>query len=155
MKKLTKLILNLTIVTFIMGISTTPLSAQSTLDNYITSFDYEARKEMKVSSEEIVNLLISGDAILLDIRFEEEQQSWAMPYAMAMPLPKIPGRIEELDKSKTIVAACPHRDRAIIAMMYLKSKGFDAKYLNEGLLGLAEYLRGDRAREFIKELDNK
>ena len=155
MKKLTKLILNLTIVIIIIGISTSSVSSQSILENYITSFDYEARKEMKVSSEDIVNLLISGDAILLDIRFEEEQQSWAMPYAVAMPLPEIPGRIGELDKSKTIVAACPHRDRAIIAMMYLKSKGFDVKYLNAGLLGLAEYLRGDRAREFIKELDNK
>ena len=155
MKKLTKLILNLTIVIIIMGISTTSSSAQSTLDNYITSFDYEARKEMKVSSEDIVNLLISSDAILLDIRFLEEQQSWTMPYAKAMPLPEIPGRIEELDKSKTIVAACPHRDRAIIAMMYLKSKGFDAKYLNEGLLGLADYLRGDRARDFIEKFDRK
>ena len=155
MQKLTKLILNLTIATIIMSISTTSASAQSTLDNYITSFDYEDRKEMKVSSEDIVNLLISGDAILLDIRFEEEQQSWAMPYAKAIPLPEIPGRFDELDISKTIVAACPHRDRAIIAMMYLKGKGFDAKYLNEGLLGLAEYLRGDRARKFIKELDNK
>lgn len=153
MKKITKLTLILTTVITIMGLSTSSSSAQTVLDNYITSFDYEARKEMKVSSEQIVNLLISGDAILLDIRFEEEQQSWAMPYAVLMPLPEISSRYDELDKSKTIVAACPHKDRAIIAMMYLKSKGFDAKYLNEGLLGLADYLRGDRAREFIEKLE--
>jgi len=35
-------------------------------------------------------------------------------------------------------------------MMYLKSKGWNAKYLNEGFPGLANYLRGDRAREFME-----
>lgn len=126
--------------------------AQEPLDEYLAEYDYAARKQMKVSSEQIVELLTSGQAILLDIRFKEEQQSWKMPYAKMMPLPEIPSRYTELDKSKTIVAACPHSDRAIIAMMYLKSKGYDAKYLNEGLLGLADYLRGDRAREFTNDL---
>lgn len=149
MKKFTTLILILTSTITFMGLSTSSSSAQTAPDDYIDSYDYEARKERKVSSEEIVNLLISGDAILLDIRFEEEQQAWAMP------LPKISDRFGELDKSKTIVSACPHRDRAIIAMMYLKSKGYDAKYLNDGLLGLAEYLRGDRARDFIEKFDSK
>ena len=143
-------------IVLIMTMSTSiSVLSQNPLDDYVSNFTYEDRKEMKVSSEQIVELLASGEAILLDIRFKEEQQSWAMPYATMMPLPEIPGRYEELDKSKTIVAACPHRDRAIIAMMYLKSKGFEAKYLNEGLLGLANYLRGDRAREFIRETGKK
>ena len=143
-------------IVLIMTMSTSiSVLSQNPLDDYVSNFTYEDRKEMKVSSEQIVELLASGEAILLDIRFKEEQQSWAMPYATMMPLPEIPGRYEELDKSKTIVAACPHRDRAIIAMMYLKSKGFEAKYLNEGLLGLANYLRGDRAREFIREKGRK
>lgn len=38
-------------------------------------------------------------------------------------------------------------------MMYLKGKGYKVKYLQEGLLGMAKYLRGDKAREFIKKLD--
>ena len=37
-----------------------------------------------------------------------------------------------------------------LAMVYLKTKGFSAKYLEDGLVGLAEVLRGDTAREFIK-----
>lgn len=124
---------------------------QSNLDNYLENFGYADRKEMKVSSEQIVKLLESGNVILLDIRFREEQQSWAMPFATMMPLHQLPERYTALDKSKTIVTACPHPDRAIMAIMYLKSKGYNAKYLNEGLLGLADYLRGDRAREFIEK----
>lgn len=56
----------------------------------------------------------------------------------------------ELKKDKIIVTACPLKDRAALAMVYLKTKGFNAKYLVDGLLGLAEYLRGDKAREFIQ-----
>ena len=35
-------------------------------------------------------------------------------------------------------------------MVYLKTKGFNARYLEDGLVGLAEALRGDTAREFVK-----
>jgi hypothetical protein len=48
--------------------------------------------------------------------------------------------------------ACPHKDRAIIAMIYLRSKGIPAKYLTDGLLGLAENLRGDKAKDLIEDL---
>lgn len=126
--------------------------SQNILDNYLTNFNYESRKSMKVSSEELTKLLIEDKAILLDIRFVEEQASWLMPYAVLMPLPNIPTEYTSLDKSKVIVTACPHKDRAIIAMMYLKSKGFEARYLSDGLLGLADYLRGDTAKIFVDKL---
>jgi hypothetical protein len=47
-----------------------------------------------------------------------------------------------LPRDKIIVTACPHKDRAIIAMVYLRTKVFDARYLSDGLIGLAENLRG-------------
>ena len=37
-------------------------------------------------------------------------------------------------------------------MVYLRSKGIKAKYLTDGLIGLAENLRGDNARNFIDSL---
>lgn len=129
------------------------VQSQDLLDQYVSSFDYEARKSMKVSSEELLELLINKKAILLDIRFEEEQKAWSMPYAVLMPLPELPAHYTELDKNMPIVTACPDKDRSIMAMMYLKSKGYKVRYLRDGLLGLAELLRGDKAREFIKKLD--
>lgn len=75
-----------------------------------------------------------------------------MGFAKNIPLNELPGRLSELDKDKIIVTACPHKDRAGLAMAYLRTKGFQSKYLVDGLVGLAEYLRGDRARDFVRSL---
>ena len=125
-------------------------SAQEiTLEKYLLSFDYEARKDMKISSNELVALLKENKAQLVDIRFEEEFMVWNMPFAISIPLPDLPNNLHKLDREKIIVTACPARDRAIIAMTYLKTQGYTVKYLTDGLIGLAGVLRGDNAREFI------
>ena len=74
-----------------------------------------------------------------------------MPYAISIPLPDLPNNLDKLDEKKIIVTACPHKDRAIIAMTYLKTQGYKVKYLTDGLIGLAEYLRGNNAYNFIDE----
>lgn len=140
--------IQLCVVIFLFA-TVSSVSAQSLLDEYLLNFTYESRKEMKITSEEIVQLLVDDEAILVDIRFEEEQASWSMDYAIKMPLPSLPQRLSELPKDKLIVTSCPKKDRAIMAMMYLKSKGYEVAYLKDGLLGLAEYLRGDNAKNFI------
>ena len=124
------------------------------LETYVRSFDYQARTQMKVGSAELVEWVAGGKAQVVDIRFPEEVEAWRMGFSLAIPLPELPQRLDELDRTKIIVTACPHKDRAIIAMVYLRSKGFDARYLKDGLLGLAELLRGDRAREFTEKLTN-
>jgi len=63
------------------------------------------------------------------------------------------GCYHELPKDKIIVTACPHKDRSSIAMAYLRTRGYNARYLTDGLVGLAENLRGDNAREFMEEID--
>ena len=128
--------------------------SQSNLDSIISNFSYENREEMKISSEQIVQLLQDKQAVLLDIRFEEEQAAWQMDYALKIPLPSLPFNYKELPKDKLIVTACPHKDRAIIAMIYLQTKGYKVAYLSEGLIGLADYLRGDKAKDFINKLKN-
>ncbi len=122
------------------------------LEKYIVSFDYAARKEMKMDSKGLIELLKQGKAQLVDIRFNEEYSAWKVGPSINIPLNELPKRISEIDRSKIIVAACPHKDRAIIAMVYLRSKGFKAKYLTDGLIGLAENLRGDNAKVFIDAL---
>jgi len=123
------------------------------LDEYISSFDYAARKEMKIDSKGLIELLKQGKAQLIDIRFPEEYLAWKVEPSINIPLNELPGKLSLLDKSKVIVTACPHKDRAIIAMVYLRSKGIKAKYLTDGLIGLAENLRGDNARSFVDELE--
>lgn len=120
------------------------------LEDYLKSYDYEARLEMKASSKKLLDLLEDGKAVLVDIRFKEEQQAWGPSFALQIPLNELPTRLNELPKDKIIVTACPHKDRAIIAMTYLRSKGIQAKYLTDGLIGLAENLRGDDALYFLQ-----
>jgi rhodanese-related sulfurtransferase len=123
------------------------------LESYITNFDYEARKEMKMDSNGLIKLLMEEKAQLIDIRFQEEYTAWKIGASINIPLNELPNRLNEIDKNKIIVTACPHKDRAIIAMVYLRSKGVKAKYLTDGLIGLAENLRGDNAEEFVHTMD--
>lgn len=119
------------------------------LENYVSTFDYEARIEMKINSKWLIALLEEGEAQLIDIRFPEEYAAWKVGPSTNIPLNELPHRLSEIDKTKVVVVACPHKDRAIIAMTYLRSQGIKAKYLTDGLIGLAENLRGDNAKTFI------
>jgi rhodanese-related sulfurtransferase len=121
-------------------------------DLFLSHFDYDTRADMKIDSKGLVALLTAGKAVLVDVRFTEEVVVWRTGFALNIPLNELPRRIKELPKDKTIVAACPHKDRSALAMAYLRSKGYDAKYLTDGLIGLAEYLRGERAKDFVEDM---
>jgi rhodanese-related sulfurtransferase len=125
------------------------------LENYISHFDYASRSDMKIDSEALVDGIEEGRIQLVDIRFKEEVDAWRTGFATSIPLNELPERLNELNRDKIIVTACPHKDRAIIAMVFLRTRGFKAKYLVDGLTGLAEYLRGDVARVFVNTVNSK
>ncbi len=135
--------------------STAAVAEETTFETYLSNFTYEARKEMKIDSKALIAGLKDGTIQMIDIRFKEEVEAWRTGFAASIPLNELPGRLGELRKDKIIVTACPHMDRAILAMAYLRTKGYRSKYLVDGLVGLAEYLRGDTAREFIESLKSK
>ena len=122
------------------------------LEAYINGFDYAARKEMKIDSKQLIELLKQGKAQLIDIRFKEEYAAWKVGPSINIPLNELASNLKELQRDKVIVTACPHKDRATIAMVYLRSRGIKAKYLTDGLIGLAENLRGDNAESFIEKI---
>ncbi len=138
---------------FLILLPATGLTSDKVLESYISNYDYHSRIEMKASSKQLIDLLEDGKAVLVDIRFKEEQQAWGPSFALQIPLNELPARLSELPKDKIIVTACPHKDRAILAMTYLRSKGIPARYLTDGLVGLVENLRGDSALYFIKTLN--
>lgn len=121
-------------------------------DSYLKTFDYQERKDMKIQLPEFFELYAKGEAQLIDIRFNEEYEAWSLGFGDHIPLNELPDRLNEIDKTKTIVTMCPHYDRAEIARLYLKLQGFDAKYLTDGMLGLIEGLRGDKARDYMEKL---
>jgi rhodanese-related sulfurtransferase len=107
---------------------------------------------MKIGIPELLNLYKQGRVEIIDIRFREEYQAYSFSFIKHIPLNEIPDRLNELDRSKIIVTVCPHYDRAEIARTFLTLKGYQSKYLVEGLIGLADYLRGDAARDFINDM---
>jgi rhodanese-related sulfurtransferase len=130
-----------------------PASAQdSAFDGFLARFDYDTRVDMKIGSKRLLTLLAEKKAVLVDIRFPEETQAWKMGFGVFIPLNELPKRFKELPRDKIIVTACPHKDRSAIAMTYLRTKGYDARYLTDGLTGLAEALRGDEAKEFMEDI---
>lgn len=135
----------------LLWLASTTAAQELTLENYLLNFDYKARTEMKIRSSQLVDLIKADQAQLVDIRFEEEYKSWNMPFAINIPLSDLPINLDKLSKDKLIVTACPYKDRAIIAMVYLKTQGYNVKYLSDGLLELANFLRGDNALNFIEK----
>ncbi|HEX5635951.1 MAG TPA: rhodanese-like domain-containing protein, partial [Gammaproteobacteria bacterium] len=112
----------LKLVVFALFTLTTAVHAEEqTLANYLVNFDYDTRVAMKAENKELIDLLVKGKAQLIDIRFREEYEAWHMGIAKNIPLNELPNRLDELDKTKIIVTACPHNDRAIIAMTFLKT----------------------------------
>lgn len=127
-------------------------------DEYLKSFDLKERSNMKIKLADMLKMLEEGTAILIDIRFREEFEAWNLPFSKNIPLNELPNRLNELPEDKLIITACPHNDRSNMARMYLTMQGYNAKYLSDGLLKVADYLRGDNAVEFqeeLKKLKNK
>lgn len=132
-----------------------PAKADDVLGKYISSFDYEERANMKATSRDVIQWLLEGRAVLVDIRFKEEQALWGFDFAKKIPLPELPSRLNELPKDKIIVTACPHNDRANLARVFLTTQGYNAKYLTDGMRGLMDLLRGDNAKAVYEALQRK
>jgi len=141
------------LLTFILIAAPAPAAEPVSFDDYLRSFDYRERSAMKIGITEMLDLYRQGKAQIVDIRFPAEQRAWSFGFIKRIPLNELPDRLKELDKSKLIVTVCPHYDRVEIARTYLTLKGYHSRYLVEGLLGLAEHLRGDRARAFIEGIN--
>jgi rhodanese-related sulfurtransferase len=121
-------------------------------ENYLRTFDYQERSNMKIGIPEMLHLYKQGSVQIVDIRFREEYQAYSFSFIKHIPLNELPDRLNELDRTKIIVTVCPHYDRAELARTFLTLKGYQSKYLVEGLLGLADYMRGDRAKDFINDM---
>lgn len=121
-------------------------------DTYLRGFDYQERKDMKIQMPELFELYAKDEAQVIDIRFSKEYEAWHIGFGDHIPLNELPDRLDEIDKDKTIIAMCPHYDRAEIARVFLKLKGFNARYLTDGMLGIVDYLRGDKARDYMTKI---
>lgn len=139
------------VVLAIAGLANAVELKKVSFEEYLSKFDYKERENMKIKTPDMLALVEEGKAILVDIRFKEEFEAWHIGASINIPLNELPKRIGELPKDKLIITACPHNDRSNMARIYLTLNGYNAKYLNDGLLKVADFLRGDNAKEFMDE----
>ena len=107
----------------------------------------KGQKELRIDLETFIEKFNSGEAVLVDIRMPFEKKVWNLPFAIDIDAGSLEERFEELPKDKIIVTACPGNSRSPFAAAFLKEKGYDAKYLVEGLLKLMERLKGGKAKD--------
>lgn len=117
----------------------------TTFEEYLKYFDYESIPAMKMPSKRLLEILPKGNVQLIDIRFKEEYDIWNTGIFKNIPLNELPDRLDELDRNKLIITACPHNIRSNIAMHYLKMKGFNVRFLSDGLLTFNSLLLGSGA----------
>lgn len=141
----------LSLLFFLSSIQAVELNKVS-FDMYLQKFDYKERNDMKIKTPDMLALVEEGKAVLVDIRFPEEFEAWHIAGSVNIPLNELPTRLKELPKDKLIITACPHNDRSNMARVYLTLNGYQAKYLNDGLLKVVDFLRGDNAKEYLEEL---
>lgn len=121
-------------------------------EEYLLKFDYVERSNMKIRTPDMLALVEEHKAVLVDIRFPEEYAAWHIAGSINIPLNELPKRYKELPKEKLIITACPHNDRSNMARIFLTLQGYNAKYLNDGLLKTADFLRGENAKDYLDEL---
>jgi len=102
--------------------------------------------DMRIGVDEFIELYNEGKCELVDIRVEMETKVWQINFGLKIPAPELPERLDELPKDKLLVVACPKSYRSNMARMWLSTQGFEVKYLNGGLLGLMDHLKGGKAK---------
>ncbi len=98
--------------------------------------------QLKVNASDFYEAWKKGEAIILDVRSNEEVSLVKIGPSVHIPLNELPDRYNELPKDKTIAIFCPGKIRAGIAYAFLRLKGFDnVKVLSAGLDDIASLER--------------
>ena len=121
-----------------------------TFDNFVKTLNISNIGKTKIESNEFIELFKQKKAVLLDIREDFEREAVRFPFAIEIPLTKLPNNLDKLPKDKIIACACPNGYRSVFATNYLNYKGFEARNLMGGLAKLfGEYLSGNKAKAVL------
>jgi rhodanese-related sulfurtransferase/DNA-binding MarR family transcriptional regulator len=95
----------------------------------------EDRDAEKLDYSEITRRVAAGEAVLIDVRPEEEYHSFHIPGAVSVPLEKLNEQTSSFPRDRQIFAYC--RGRYCIlsheAVMALKNEGYNATRVETGM----------------------
>jgi phage shock protein E len=90
----------------------------------------------KVNLQEI----ISGGAVIVDVRTKGEFQSGHLRNSINIPVDNLPQNLKKLKKDKPIITCCASGARSASARRFLKSNGFEQVYNGGSWHSLKKYL---------------
>ena len=90
----------------------------------------------KVNLQEV----ISGGAVILDVRTKGEYQSGHLKNSINIPIDKLEQNIKKLNKNKSIITCCASGSRSASARRILKSNGFEQVYNGGSWYSLRKYM---------------
>jgi rhodanese-related sulfurtransferase len=90
----------------------------------------------KVNLQEV----ISGGAVILDVRTKGEFQSGHLRNSINIPVDKLEGNLKKLDKNKPIITCCASGARSASARRILLSNGFEQVYNGGSWSSLKKYI---------------
>jgi rhodanese-related sulfurtransferase len=87
----------------------------------------------EITANEVFELL-EGEAILIDVRQENEWEAGHAPMATLIPLSELADHLDELPRDQLIVCACRSGGRSLRAATFLQEQGFDTVNLTGGMM---------------------
>lgn len=100
----------------------------------------------EIDVEELERLMAEG-ADVVDVREPMEFAQAHVPGAILVPMDALPGRLDELDRSRPVYLICRSGHRSAVMCEVLAAHGFDAVNVVGGTLAWVRagkpYVRGD------------
>lgn len=76
----------------------------------------------------------TADAVILDVREDDEWDLGHAPDALHIPLAEVPARVEEIDIDAEVYVVCRQGGRSLRAVEYLNRIGYDAFQVDGGMV---------------------
>lgn len=76
---------------------------------------------------------VADDAVILDVREQDEWDAGHAPNAVHIPLGELPTRLEELPDVEELAVVCRRGGRSAQAVAWLTQQGFDVVNVDGGM----------------------
>jgi len=99
----------------------------ASFDKWIAACDFTfwSHGQHKVMADQFLKAWAQGDALLLDVRTDEEIQYLTLPKALHIPFHDLPSRWQEIPRDRLVATFCSGGERAAVAYAYLHARGLE------------------------------
>ena len=110
-------------------------SRMAEIDRIVQTYLHDRSLLQPISATELIQRLIEGNILLLDVRPAGEYAAGHLPDALSIPIAELQTRLVELPQEREIVAYCrgPYCVFADEAVSLLRAHGYHARRLEQGL----------------------